>query len=124
MSTCTYVFLGITCAYEAICCSLFTHSLYKECKDINRYKIIQRTMDNDDEDSQEFDRMLKRIDNTGEEKETPILWNNKPLLGENNEEEHIEEPKKYNYEKVNFNVRSSLETLYEDQSNEELSIQL
>jgi len=124
MSTCTYVFLGITCAYEAICCSLFTHSLYKECKDINRYKIIQRTMDNDDEDSQEFDRMLKRIDNTGEEKETPILWNNKPLLGENNEEEHIEEPKKYNYEKVNFNVRSSLETLYEDQSNEEASIQL
>ena len=123
MSTCAYVFFGITCAYELICCSLFTHSLCKECKDINRYKIIQRTMVDDDEDSQEFDQMLKRIDNTGEEKETPILWNNKPLLGENNEE-HIEEPKKYNYEKVNFNVRSSLETLYEDQSNEEASIQL
>lgn len=122
MSTCPYVFLGITCAYELICCSLFSHSLYKECKDKNKYKIIQQTTNNSDEDSQEFDQMLKKIDNIGEGKETPILWTNKPLMGKNDEEE-IEEPK-YKYGKVNFNVRSSLETLYEDQSNEELSIQL
>ncbi len=124
MSTCTYVFLGITCAYELICCSLFTHSLYKECKGKNRYKMIQQTMNDDDEDSQEFDQMLKRIDNIGDEKETPILWNNKPLMSPNIQEEEIEEPVKYNYEKVDFNVRSSLETLYEDQSKEEASIEL
>tara|TARA_B000000437_G_C11610405_1_gene291109 strand:- start:113 stop:484 length:372 start_codon:yes stop_codon:yes gene_type:complete len=123
MSTCAYVFLGITCAYELTCCSLFGHSLYKECKGKNNYKIIQQTMNNNDEDSQEFDQMLKKIDNIGEEKETPILWTNKPLLSKNDEEE-IEEPVKYKYEKVNFNVRSSLETLYEDQSKEEDSIEL
>ena len=119
MSTCTYVFLGVTCVYEVVCCSLFTHSLYKECKGINRYKMIQRTMDDDDEDSQEFDQMLKRIDNIGEEKENPILWSNKPLMGPNAEEQIKEEPIIYNYEKVNFNVKSSLETLYEAHSKEE-----
>ena len=124
MSTCTYIFLGFTCAYEVICCSLFTHSLYKECKDKNNYKLIQQTMRNEDEDSQEFDRMLKKIDNIGDEKETPILWSNKPLMSPNIEQEEMEEPVKYKYEKVDFNVKSSLETLYEDQSKEETLAQL
>jgi hypothetical protein len=112
MSTCAYIFLGFICTYEVICCSLFTHTLCKECKDKNRYKMIQRSYeDNNEEDSTEFDRMLKRIDYTGEEKDTSILWTDKPIM-----EHHPLKKKGENLiERIDFNCRSSLETLYEDQ---------
>lgn len=83
--SCASVLCAVISIYEITCCGLFAYSLKNNCK-----KITYEEINQEEDEMEEADRML----NMGMKKE-----------------EEEEDKSKIDY--CNFNIRSSLETLYE-----------
>ena len=81
--TCGSVLCAIISIYEITCCGLFAYSLKNNCKKM-RYEEINQ----EEDEMEEADRMLNMGMQKEEEEETTIEYRN-------------------------FNIKSSLETLYE-----------
>ena len=83
--TCASVLCAVISIYEITCCGLFAYSLKNNCK-----KMTYEQVNQEEDEMEEADRML----NIGMQKE---------------DEEELEKTIEYR----NFNIKSSLETLYE-----------
>ncbi len=81
--TCGSVLCAIISIYEITCCGLFAYSLKNNCKKM-RYEEVNQ----EEDEMEEADRMLNMGMQKEEEEETTIEY-------------------------CNFNIKSSLETLYE-----------
>ncbi len=81
--TCGSVLCAIISIYEITCCGLFAYSLKNNCKKM-RYEEVNQ----EEDEMEEADRMLNMGMQKEEEEETTIEYRN-------------------------FNIKSSLETLYE-----------